>query len=287
MMFDRVLFTVLYRNARRLFRRCFLSPRPPVHWSGGTGLDRMTAYYEELCRRVLTVIPRAEVVDRKVCEIGPGSSLALADMMCGLGARHVDLYEPRENLLTALDVRILERLRDAGLPNQCQVVTPAPGSPLLNASLVTVRRAYWEGGTDSDRYGMIYSVQVLEHVEDLNAFMKRCFEALEPGGTCVHLVDLGGHDAFEDPMPPLDFQRYPDWLWRCMYPPYERVTRRFLPEYETAVIAAGFKKPDVVILRRVDDGYLKAVRPLLRTAAASISDEALSIVEFLLVCRKP
>lgn len=287
MMLDGLLIKVLYRNVRRLFRRRFLSPHPPVHWSLETGLDRMTDYYAVLCRRLLDVLPPGAVSGGRVCEIGPGGGLAFADMMCGLGARHVDLYEPRQHLLTAMDVRILERLRDSGLPNPCRVLTGDPDSPCLNEALVTIRRVYWECRKNGAPYELIYSIQVLEHVEALGAFMNSCFDALAPGGLCVHLVDLGGHDAFEDPTPPLDFQKYPDWLWRCMYPPYERATRRFLPEYVASAVEAGFRELRVVVVRRTEEAYLRSIRPSLRKAAQSVTDEDLSVVEFFLVCRKP
>jgi hypothetical protein len=63
---------------------------------------------------------------------------------------------------------------------------------------------------------------VLEHVEDLLGAMTVCFSLMKPGARMVHVTDLGGHGFFEDPMPPLDFQVYPDWL----YDPFQLSTRR-------------------------------------------------------------
>jgi hypothetical protein len=87
--------------------------------------------------------------------------------------------------------------------------------------------------------------------------MTVCFNLMKPGARMVHVTDLGGHGFFDDPMPPLDFQVYPDWLYSLMCPKYGRATRRPIGEYVASARAAGFQKVEVRIIEFV----LSAAKP--------------------------
>jgi hypothetical protein len=87
--------------------------------------------------------------------------------------------------------------------------------------------------------------------------MTVCFNLMKPGARMVHVTDLGGYGFFDDPMPPLDFQVYPDWLYSLMCPKYGRATRRPIGEYVASARAAGFQKVEVRIIEFV----LSAAKP--------------------------
>jgi hypothetical protein len=123
---------------------------------------------------------------------------------------------------------------------------------------------------------------VLEHVEDLNGMFKSAHRALHAGGRMMHLVDLGGHGQFEDPIPPLDFQTYPDWLFAAMYPTHCRNTRQFVEDYRRAAIGAGFASVDIRPTRMADKSYVESIRNRLRPAARRLPFEELGVIEFAL-----
>jgi len=126
----------------------------------------------------------------------------------------------------------------------------------------------------------------LEHVEDLNVMFESAHRALRVGGRMIHVVDLGGHGEFEDPIPPLDFQTYPDWLFSAMYPIHQRNTRRFLADYRSAAARAGFQQIDIRPTRTADQTYLAAIHPRLRAAARQQSIEDIAVIEFNLTAVK-
>jgi len=67
-----------------------------------------------------------------------------------------------------------------------------------------------------ERFDLVCSFQVGEHVTDLHAFARVNAKLLVPGGTAIHRVDFGPHDCwcrYDDPM---TFLRFPEWLWRLM-----------------------------------------------------------------------
>jgi hypothetical protein len=102
----------------------------------------------------------------------------------------------------------------------------------------------------------------------------------------IHVVDLGGHGEFEDPVPPLDFQTYPDWLFAAMYPTHQRNTRRFLSDYREAAAWAGFKQIDIRPTRTADSKYLTAIHPRLRAVARRQPIQDIAVIEFTLTALK-
>jgi SAM-dependent methyltransferase len=114
------------------------------------------------------------------------------------------------------------------------------------------------------------------------AVFKAAYRALRPGGRMLHVIDLGGHGEFEDPMPPLDFQTYPDWLFKWMYPTHYRNTRRFLEDYRQAAAKAGIGNVEIRPLRIADKSYVESIHGQLRPAAQRQPIEDLAVIEFTL-----
>lgn len=50
------------------------------------------------------------------------------------------------------------------------------------------------------------------------------------GTAHVQKFDFSGHEFPEDPIPPLDFQTYPDWLFNLIVPKYRRAAGHFADE---------------------------------------------------------
>ena len=101
-----------------------------------------------------------------------------------------------------------------------------------------------------------------------------------------HSIDFSGHSEFEDPVPPLDFQTYPDWLYALMYPPYSRVTRSLPSDHHAAMRRAGLVLDETRVLRRADPDYLTAIWPRLRRRFRSSPPEEVGILQGVLTAHR-
>ncbi len=259
-------------------------PKSPVL---DQALDLIVERHELLCRHVLELTPKEfSFQDTTVCEAGPGDCLATAGLFLGLGARRVQLVEIQPPVINQKQVQVLTCLRQKGLPIDLSGLMDGESGG-VNQDKVNYRIGFVEEMESVSEFDFIFSTYVLEHVEDLASFFAACHRGLKKGGLMLHVVDLGGHGEFEDPLPPLDFQTYPEWLYDWMYPKYHRATRRFVSDYESAISRFGFDLIGTRPLRTVDRVYLAALRSRLRSAAQARLDDELGIIEFALLARKP
>ena len=258
-----------------------LKPRPkaPVL---GLPLAKIVGFHSLICQRLTDLWPAGlNLAGESVCEIGPGDCLAAAAFFIGQGAAHVDLVELEPPVVNAKQGQVLSALKKLGFPIALEVITGG-AVPRLNESYVSYHRQHLENYQVENRHALVFSHNVMEHVEDLETAFTACFRALRPGGRMLHIIDLGGHGQFEDPLPPLDFQTYPDWLFEWMYPVHYRNTRRFLADYRRATLAAGFKTIEIKPLRTAAPAYVAAIRPKLRPTARQQPVADLAVIEFLL-----
>jgi len=201
-----------------------------------------------ICEWMLDIIGGAsQVKGKRVCEIGPGSCRATQIMLAYLAAEGVDMVEPKPISRPVNDEDVLSLLIARGLLSPSDVEAQrSVGSIASGVKSMVTWPCYAERLDVVERWDLVLSYAALEHVEDLHGFMRACWRGLKSGGSMHHMVDLSGHGVLEDPVPPLDFQTYPGWLWRLMYPVGQRVTRRHAREYVAAARDVGF---DAVVLR--------------------------------------
>lgn len=256
-------------------------PRSPVLEGG---LDQAVERYRRICRTLLAHLPRALPDSFVAAEIGCGDCLAAADLMLGLGARHVHLIEHQAMPITALHREALEQTRAPDLPNRAEMLT-SDTPPRLHPARVTLHAGLLEKIVLPEPLDLVYSFDVLEHVEDLDAFFFSCRRLLRPGGWSLHKFDLSGHGLFEDPMPPLDFQTYPRWLYRLMFPRYQRAAGNLADRFFAAIKGQGFEILDVIPLRTANPSYLQAIRPRLRQEARNKGDEILRLLDLVVLMR--
>ena len=217
-----------------------------------------------------------------VCEIGPGDCLASAAFFAAHGAGNVDLVELEPPVVNEKQFQILATLKDMGFPIALDIINARNDGFVLNSERITYHKDLMENYQVNNRHGLVFSHHVLEHVEDLDAMFAATYRSLRAGGRMLHMVDLGGHCQFEDPIPPLDFQTYPDWLFAAMYPAYHRNTRRFVADYRAAAEQAGFKRVEINATHTADKAYVAAIQRQLRPAARRQPVEDISVIEFTL-----
>lgn len=154
-----------------------------------SGLEQAVDRYRRICRTLLAALSNATSIQGSfVAEIGCGDSLPAADMMLGLGAKHVHLVEHQAMPITELHQKALQMSLVPDLPNSAEILTPG-GNLVLNPEKATLHTGLLENISLPVPVDLIYSFDVLEHVEDLNAFFSCCQRSLKPGGLALHKFD--------------------------------------------------------------------------------------------------
>lgn len=276
------VFQALNGNFRRHIRIALglkARPKAPVL---GQPLEQIIERHAWLCRCLDEHWPEScDIRGQRVCEVGAGDCLAAVSHVLARGAAHVLVVEKEPPVVNDKQRAVLAGVAQRGLPMRPELIAPGD-PPKLDPALMAYHTEYMENYHGLPEHTLVYSLCVLEHVEDLDRFFCSCRAALKPGGRMFHYIDLGGHSQFEDPMPPLEFQRYPDWLYDLMFPPYYRATRRFVRDYRAAAERAGFVNVEVRPVRRADPTYVDEIRCHLRAAAQAIPLEELGVIEFVL-----
>ena len=251
------------------------------------GIDHAVERYTRICKTLLAHIPDpGSLEDAVVSEIGCGDCFAAADMMLGLGAKHVHLVEFLPLELSAENQKALDALvGQDGLPNQGTLLDA--GEQLrLNPEKATYHQGLLENIRLPQKVDFLYSFDVLEHVEDLEGFFSYCGEVVRPGGVMVHKFDLSGHGLFEDPMPPLDFQTFPKWLFDLIFLKYQRAVGHFADEFLTSMEKHGFTDLKIIPIRTADPEYLDEIWPHLRAEARGRSKDIVKLLDLVVIATR-
>jgi len=275
----------IYYGQRWRLKRLLKIPDKPKTPVIDSGIDLAFKRHHRICSIADRVLSLASPPSRRIaCEIGPGDCLSVADLLLGSGFGKVYLVERSQFIIDERQVALLGKLSSTGLPNRGEAVISDP-VPRMNTEKITVIPEFFENAHLPEKVDFIFSHDVVEHVEDLGAFFKGCREILQKDGLMVHKFDLSGHEFFEDPMPPLDFQTYPDWLYDLMFPRYRRACRWFLDEIVGAARYAGFSNIEITLINSAERGYVADLLPHLRLNARSRSIEELMPLDVLLTAR--
>jgi SAM-dependent methyltransferase len=217
-----------------------------------------------------------DVRGKHVSEIGCSDCFAMAGMLIGMGAAHVDLVEPGSPVLDSIQVKILKTIQESGVNLDTSILLGGE-EVTLDHNRVTYHHCLMQALAVENKYDYLFSYAVLEHVEDLEGFYMACRRVLKPGGQMFHCIDFSGHGELEDPVPPLDFQTYSEWIFKLMYP--RHWTRLFLSDHQQAITRAGLVIDQTRVGRRADLDYSTRLRRKLRKKARLVPLEELSVLE--------
>ena len=189
----------------------------------------------------------------RVLEIGaayePG--VALAFLLGGAEKVYANNIKPVSNTISKAYCENLAALMSIGsgrAPDWQPLVSLRNGSyelegerflPIGDRSLMDI-----EDGVDAD---LSVSFAVLEHIQEIDPFVKKIFDLTAPGGYSVHLIDMRDHSNFKEPIGFLeldDAEFYETWSR-----PYQ--SRRRISQYIESFEQAGFKIIKVGYLERM------------------------------------
>lgn len=278
----RATYFALRRRLRIALGRPARYHPPPVL---SQPLEAVVERHRTIARAAIENMPAGvDLRGKNVCEVGSGDCLAAIALFLGLGARHVDVFEVADPVTNEKQLAVLNALRAEGLPVDVGVIrTP---TMTLDTDRVTFHKGYMENFAGAAVVDFMFSFSVMEHVEDLDGFYRAIHRIMTPAAQMLHMVDLGGHDVFEDPLPPLDFQTYSNPLYDLMYPPYHRATRRFIDEHVSAIERNCFEVLNVKPVRTATPDYLDQIWPNLRGEARSRPRGEVGVIEFALLARR-
>jgi SAM-dependent methyltransferase len=285
MLHKRKIALAIWRNAKRQVR-IHLGIKPRHRAWPQDGFDHALQRSQNLARRFLEQVPPGwDVRGKHICEVGCSDCFSIASLLLGMGAAHVDLVEPAPPVLNPLQVRILKTIQQHGFTLDTGILREGV-EITLDETKITYQNCFLHALAVENRYDYLFSFQVMEHVENLPEFYSACHRVLKKNGAMFHLVDFSGHSELEDPVPPLDFQTYPDWLFYLMYPPFHRATRCFLSQHLQAMTQAGLDIENVRVNRKAEPAYLAALRPNLRKKARLIPLDEIEVLEATIVSHK-
>lgn len=192
------------------------SPRAGARFTGAPEL--LDRYAFQAVRGIEDVV--GSVGGRDIVEYGPGDTLSAGLAMLAAGARSyaaLDRFVPDYSSAEAkawyrgVHARWKEAFPGRPWPEDLEPARFPEGYPervrTFDDSVESLRTA--------DRFDVVTSWQVGEHVLDLQSFADQTARLLKPDGVAVHRVDFGPH-AWEGHDDPLLFLRFPSAAWRAM-----------------------------------------------------------------------
>jgi len=212
------------------------------HQSGavhhGWNAERTRAYVSEVFQDYLHygTLSSADLVGRRVLEIGPGATLGVALLFAAHGAAEVvcvDRFESERD-------DALNRAVYAGIVASLQGEARRRAQACLDETGIirrgTIRYNFGQPVEEIERvfdpasFDLIVSRAVLEHVYWPEQAWRSMDRVLRPGGRMLHKVDFRCHSFYEH-RHPLHFLTVSDWLWRWLSAPDPTLNRARLSRY--------------------------------------------------------
>ena len=162
-----------------------------------------------------------QVEGRSVAEFGPGDTLAAGLALLAAGAETytcLDRFVPDYSRPAAREwYREVRAAWHQSFPGRSWPAWLEPDRfPVAYPHRARVLDVAVERAQQDERYDVVCSWQVGEHVEDIRAFATLTAAMLKSNGVAVHRVDFGPHGCWERYEDPLTFLRFPRWAWRAM-----------------------------------------------------------------------
>lgn len=151
------------------------------------------------------IAPRLQGAD--VCEIGPGDHLATGLVLLTSGAASytaLDRFPGPYESEDAMDWYRLVSTHRGGIEG-------FPRLPNVHTIAAAIENV---DSLPHDRFDIVISQAVGEHVSDIKLFAKATHRMLKPGGIAVHNVDFSSHGLF--PNDPDKFLSVPEPIWKLM-----------------------------------------------------------------------
>ncbi len=216
---------------------------------------------------------------KKILEIGPGPDLLLGLLALESGARSysaidyfpvlsapLSFYENlKKDLKAPQALKAVDHVRSSLSENK------PIGSPEIKYRILGIERL--EG--TKDKYDLIFSKDVLEHVDDLNSAFRAMRSALALGGRMIHKIDFQTHTSFIQDKDRLNFLRYSNYIYNNFVKFKGGPNRLRLPEVISLAKNNGFEIETIRIDKQMGADELKKSKRFLSEYYNNLADDDL------------
>ncbi len=268
------------RVASALLRLGNVSGRGGAH-EGPRAVDYfrgVVSDYEQIAVHTGVVSDAKELFrGRKVLELGPGDTRAVALMAKLRGARQVDGLDAFD--ITSRDERYLRGIYEPLMERDGET----GGFPRARELLRDTRMLHdRERLRASDaRYDLVISRAVLEHVTDLDGLFEDLARVTTPDAVQIHKVDLRCHGNKFDHE--LDFLMFPEMVYRAMASHTGMPNRVRVPGYLDLGARHGFALVYAGATHRISVAEAASVRDQLAPPFRDMPLQALAVLGVWLV----
>jgi cyclopropane fatty-acyl-phospholipid synthase-like methyltransferase len=233
------------------------------HLTLNSGIEKALA----ISLKHYAMVGLGDLTGKTVIEIGPGDNLGLALCSIANGASSVVALEKFATVQQSpeLQAAIYRHFDYRG--------TAVP-------SLVVKSFEEYDGPP----VDLIYSVDVLENVDDVPRAFKEMARLLKPGGKAIHAIDFCGHNAFMGTG--LGFLTCPEWLYQSLHSHLVTSNRVRYGEVLRAIETAGMHFSHVQILERATDAHVESIRPRLQKRWRDFPASDLRILQAVVTATK-
>ena len=190
-------------------------PRAGAHYTGSDDeLERFAFLGLNMLRKYV-----GDVAGKSICEIGAGDFLTSGLAMLAAGASRyavIEYYPGDYAGASAKDwYRGIEKNWSRIYPETAWAeYLKAEDFPENYSDRLELIKEHIETAQTENKFDIVCSFQVGEHILDLDAFAQTNKRLLEPGGVALHRVDFGPHDCWFQYRDPMTFLRFSDAAWK-------------------------------------------------------------------------
>jgi hypothetical protein len=228
--------------------------------------------------------------NKVVLEYGPGNILGVALLLYANGAQRVDCVDrfplnKNSSETDAVYTAILNTL-EADKRSRAESAFKVTGDPLSGFREEAINYIVTPDGLSGaeNRYDIVLSRAVLEHVNRLDKTFKDIKTALKNTGVSIHQVDLNSHGL--DRYTKLDFLTWNRHIYWLMYS-HKGYPNRYRIDYYKQLMEANQLTPvKLKPTKTVDQKDIELIRPHLDAQFKRVSNEDLSWLGFWMVLKK-
>ncbi len=254
------------------------SPRPRMLALGD--YETNLKYDQEIIRTIFGLVNQPDFfVDKKVLEVGPGPDLMLGLLILEKGAASYQAidYFPVLSAPQYFYKKISETLGNPMALKAAQELSDlSPSTQEIKVSNLSYKILGLEKLSDTkEKYDIIFSKDVLEHVDDLDSAFKAMKQSLAPNGHMIHKIDFQTHTSFIQERDKLNFLRYSENVYKKFVKFRGGPNRLRLPELIELARANGFVIEKIYINKEMSASELAKIKPYLSQYYRNLPDNSL------------
>lgn len=222
--------------------------------------------------------------DKVILEYGPGDILGVALLLYAYGARMVHCADrfPLSKLSDKnIDVytHLLNSL-DGEERQRAEKIFREKGNPASGFNENYVRYIITKNGLsgEKNKYDLIISRAVLEHVNDLSETILDIKQSMKKNGISLHKVDLKSHGL--DRYTEFDFLTLPTFIYNLMYSHKGFPNRWRVDKYKELASISNLYIKDLIPTGRIDEVKLNIIYPNIAKEFRNITPEECSWLGF-------